>query len=1244
MPGILKQLTLLFLLVHPVLVSAQQVDRPLRLELGDAVVTGFSGTIAPDRTQAVSAGRAAADLTFINPDGASARVVSTGRPGFVWDGRLFPAPKTFDVFAKDVGQVFGVALDDQTPPNIYVASTSAYGLHIVARGRDGRPERRKKGGPGVGWMRGQFGLDLQGGPGSVYKVDGRTGQVSLLANVTLEGVPNPGPGLGNLAYDSAHKQLLMSDLYTGMIHRFDLEGRELGAPYDHGVAGLTAAGQLSQPFNPRNRPNIASDRFDAENPTTWGFAPPARRVWALALHEGRLYYSARNGSANEPPQIWSVGVARDGSFAADPRWELDVPAQPGPYPVSDIAFSQRGAMILAQRATAAGNYDYSAFTRAGEPRVLRFWLKGPGDPPSPGRWKPTPEEYAVGFAGSYRNANGGIALGYGYKPDGTLDTATCESSLWVTGQNLRNNQALRGQLEPGGPLVVHGLTAIPASPVRPLNEPPWASYVVDYNETFVDPRAAGHLGGVRINSKPCAPPAVYGGPGYPANPPYTVGPPTVIVSTDCVSRGDCPPPPPRPDLEIRKIGEVNLNNPHGGYFTIGVTNLSVPLTGPQIITVTDVVPAGMTFTGVTSTNWTCPVVPPVIPSGGTLTCTYSGPFPVAANQLLGTIDIVATGGDGPYENCATLSAPSDSNPLNDKACVTVQKPKYGELIVRKSVVYNGALIMPSLTYPVTVTCGSNVTTLNLVDNVPQSIGNIPYNTSCSIVEPPPPVPPGACEPNKTGVWTTTMVPPASPPSSVTISSVTTTVVITNTLDCVLKEQQLTSLRVTKEVVNETDPQVPTTGITFTGNVSCASGGSPAVVTPFSLTDGSSQTISNITIGASCTVTENPPPLPSGTCRRPGDVLTWTTVPVPPVPMTSAPGSVTIRNILSCKAGDGQGGTSLTLRKQVENLTDPLIPVTGMTYSGSVSCVSGGSPPVVTPFNLSDGGSMIVNVAIGATCTVTENPPGPPSGSCRKEGDVPTWTTDVPGPVLLGSSPQTVKVVNTLQCKPGSGGNGYFRVTKTINKPQSVSTTGLTFPATITCGGNTSTTTLAVASPHVVTGIPVGTNCSVTETLPPPPSGCPPRTTPVWGTPVYVPPTITIVSGMGPVINVQNTLTCEPVKNIGVVPPPPRPLACRAPMIASPSGTACVCPSGLVQRGRACARPLECVAPAKLNRTGSGCVCPEGMQLKGRSCIARGPTVTPSDVIRVVPGVFGPGGGRSDGGRGRGGGAGESRGR
>ena len=161
-------------------------------------------------------------------------------------------------------------------------------------------------------------------------------------------------------------------------------------------------------------------------------------------------------------------------------------------------------MILAQRAPIAGAYDYSAFTQAGEPRVLRYWLKDPNDPPSPGRWKPMPEEYAIGFAGHDRNSNGGVALGYGYDQNGTLQSGSCEAAFWTTGQNLRNNPALRSRLDPGGPLVVNGLQGSPADLVRNANTPPAISYFVDYDDKFDDARAAGHMGSVRILTKPCA--------------------------------------------------------------------------------------------------------------------------------------------------------------------------------------------------------------------------------------------------------------------------------------------------------------------------------------------------------------------------------------------------------------------------------------------------------------------------------------------------------------------------------------------------------------------------------------------------------------------------------------------------------------------------------------------------------------------------------------------------------------------
>ncbi len=64
------------------------------------------------------------------------------------------------------------------------------------------------------------------------------------------------------------------------------------------------------------------------------------------------------------------------------------------------------------------------------------------------------------------------------------------------------------------------------------------------------------------------------------------------------------------------------------------------------------------------------------------------------------------------------------------------------------------------------------------------------------------------------------------------------------------------------------------------------------------------------------------------------------------------------------------------------------------------------------------------------------------------------------------------------------------------------------------------------------------------------------------------------------------------------------------------------------------------SPAKLNGSGTACTCPQGMTLKGNTCVKeeiKRPAVTPNDVIRVVPGLIGPGGfGGGGGGRSLGG--------
>ena len=95
--------------------SAQEALFP-----GEAFITKFSGTATAD-------GRTTIDLSGIVGTSVDLRA-----PRFAPDGRHWlDELHRFSVTAGDVGQVFGVTLDDANPPNIYLSATSAFGLHLA---------------------------------------------------------------------------------------------------------------------------------------------------------------------------------------------------------------------------------------------------------------------------------------------------------------------------------------------------------------------------------------------------------------------------------------------------------------------------------------------------------------------------------------------------------------------------------------------------------------------------------------------------------------------------------------------------------------------------------------------------------------------------------------------------------------------------------------------------------------------------------------------------------------------------------------------------------------------------------------------------------------------------------------------------------------------------------------------------------------------------------------------------------
>jgi hypothetical protein len=467
---------------------------------GDSAVSGFSGTVLS--SPSLAPGVDPLDKTVIDVDGASLRVYDLSTLGGAPAGQLVSPPVKFSVPAKDIGQVFSLVFDTQTdPPNLYAGATSAYGIQIVSTqlDEDGSPVRVRNGAPDARFMDGQFGGLPGAGPGTIYKIDGKTGKATALADLGLAGVANSGPGVGGLAFDPKSRTLYASDLDDGLIHRFALDqnAADLGQ-FDHGQNGRPSR-ELSPVQDDGKRMDITKPTFKPDSISTYGFTQAERRVRALAVHDGRLYYAVDEG-----PEIWSVALNPDGSFIPeDVRWELLVKAD-RKLPVASIVFDGEGRMILAQRGTLKSAYDYGAFVEPGGAQVLRYAKEDPDDPATPSIWAPEPQSYAIGFSEANKSASGGVAMQYGYRPDGGIDLDSCYGTIAATADGLTGDGA------------GHGLQLNGAALVLPADDPLRKSAFVEFDGRQNKANLIGHVGGVAV-SHACAgegAPQV-GAPGYP---------------------------------------------------------------------------------------------------------------------------------------------------------------------------------------------------------------------------------------------------------------------------------------------------------------------------------------------------------------------------------------------------------------------------------------------------------------------------------------------------------------------------------------------------------------------------------------------------------------------------------------------------------------------------------------------------------------------------------------------------------
>lgn len=360
----------------------------------------------------------------------------------------------------NLGQVYGVTLDNAPNPNIYVAASSVYGSF-----------------PSGNWGPGGTG-------GEVYKLDGTNGNISLFGGNHL---PNGGEGLGNLSFHAAKSQFFVSNFADGRIYRLNALGA-IQSTFDHATGTITN--------------NATPDPNDGP-----GFARLGERVWGVQEFRGRLYYSVwgKDWGRPNPPnntdnQIWSIALDASGNFTGTKQLEITIPSLPGftySNPTSDIAFSPSGTMFLAERSRLQDKGMMNQ-TDAHQSRVLEYQLSGTN-------WVPSGRNFSVGNHNYHWNSAGGIDL-------------DCDGDVWMTGDALVLTPANgRPPSLPPDPTAytIYGLQKSPASgntggkSTADLAQPTYVglnSYYVDLNgqtQTIANTTDKTMIGSLEIYKRLC---------------------------------------------------------------------------------------------------------------------------------------------------------------------------------------------------------------------------------------------------------------------------------------------------------------------------------------------------------------------------------------------------------------------------------------------------------------------------------------------------------------------------------------------------------------------------------------------------------------------------------------------------------------------------------------------------------------------------------------------------------------------
>lgn len=366
-----------------VLVSDSPVWADLPLLPGQAITTHFSGT-GYNQFSPVLSGKVLTVLDIRDPvaNGAS----------FAGSGNNWVAPRyqhsSWD--AANLGEVFGLALDTgKAKPDIYVTSSSS--LYHVDSAFNMKP-----------------GL-LSQGYGGVFKIDGTTGIVSLLADLPSAPFDNNGysryAGLAQIAANPTARVLYVANYEDGKIYILNMDTGAIVETFDHGIQAVS--------------PSIADNGLA-------GFTALGRRVSAVQYHpvEQRLYYFVWTGINSN--KLWSIPVGGNGLINGTARFELNYAGSV----ITDLAFNKDGSRMLAAQMTTQNDLR-SAHLSAGIE-----WLG------SSGSWSLNKDleggtgTIPVGMFDRKLNSAGTITYGYNNYGTYTGTNEPCEDSFVLMGDAL----------------------------------------------------------------------------------------------------------------------------------------------------------------------------------------------------------------------------------------------------------------------------------------------------------------------------------------------------------------------------------------------------------------------------------------------------------------------------------------------------------------------------------------------------------------------------------------------------------------------------------------------------------------------------------------------------------------------------------------------------------------------------------------------------------------------------------------